>query len=172
MHKKILVTLDGSELSEAVLPQVEELVSGTQAQVTLLRVVEEVHASGGTHSSLEVAGDPAYRFGIPRRTVPEGEMGRADQQAAEAAENTVKAHLEEKADHLRSAGIRVDTATCISQDPVQAILDYVQDQDVNLIMMATHGRTGLGRLLVGSVAGAVVERSGRPVVLVRPAAFS
>ncbi len=120
MFRRVLVTLDGSPLSEAVLPHVAQLVSGTDTSVTLLGVVE------------------------------------TRGQAFMRAKDEVKGYLEEKAHSLRAKGIEVETVSRLGP-PAESIIDYAATHDVDFIMMSTHGRTGLGRIIFGSVAGSVLK---------------
>ena len=83
-------------------------------------------------------------------------------------EPAAESYLGEKAWELRVDGIKVESAVQFG-DPVQAIIDYAWSHGMELIMMATHGRTGLARLALGSVAGRVIARATmKPVLLVRP----
>ena len=72
---------------------------------------------------------------------------------------------------LEKAGISFHTAVRFGE-PVEEILRYANEQGVNLIVMATHGHTGLARLVFGGVASRVVASGARPVLLVRPAGLS
>lgn len=171
MYKKVLVTLDGSELSETVLPQVKTLTAGTDATVTLFRVVEEVDFKRTPTSALEAAGDPSIRFGTLRDLSRRSEKD-VDQHMMETLEHVTKGYLEENAHQLREAGVTVRTAVRFGDDPAETILEYAQDEDIDLIVMATHGRTGLGRIILGSVAGRLLEKGGKPLLLVRPKALS
>jgi len=172
MYRKVLVTLDGSDLSEAVLSDVERLIAGTETQVTLLRAVEqpEVPSERVAGSVLEAAGDPSVRFGMPPSVMgpPTVRNEEKREQAFERVEHELKAYLEEKAQGLRAKGAKVETAVLFGDDPAETILDYARKHDVDLIMMATHGRTGLARLVLGSVAGRVLKSGLKPVLVVRP----
>lgn len=173
MYKKVLVTLDGSELSEAVLPQVERLVAGTDAQVTLLRAMALPTASGErvVESVLEVAGSPSVRLGLGQPSLmgePALKDGETLDQAMERIEHEMEAYLEERAQRLRAKGVKVETVVQFGDDPAGTILDYARSQDFDLIMMASHGRTGLARLVLGSVAGRILKSGVKPVLVVRP----
>jgi nucleotide-binding universal stress UspA family protein len=65
-------------------------------------------------------------------------------------------------------GLEVKRVAHLSDNPSQAIVDYAREQAVDLIAMATHGRSGLNRLVQGSVASQVVQSGVAPVLLVRP----
>lgn len=143
MYKRILVPLDGSEVAEAVLPQVQMLAECGGSQIVLLSVV--VH--------------PNYDYFIPEPAL-----------ANAARENQItesKAYLERMAAKLGENGLAVRTELC--EGPVaEAILDCADSTKADLIAMSTHGRSGIGRWLMGSTAERVVRAAKVPVLLVRP----
>ncbi|MBI2468809.1 MAG: universal stress protein [Candidatus Rokubacteria bacterium] len=141
MRRRILVPLDGSSGSEAILPRVAELARGEHATVRLLFVAPPAQA----------------------RVAPDGRiLVYADQEAARLAENA-RAYLMRAAAAL--AGIDVQLAVRFG-DPAAEILDEADSGGVDLIAMATHQRTGLRRLLEGSVAEHVERLAHVPVLLV------
>ena len=75
-------------------------------------------------------------------------------------------YLQMTAERLRETGIRVDYAIEVG-DAATAIVEYAREQSVDLIVMSTHGRSGLGRWVYGSVADRVLRSSAQPVLLVR-----
>lgn len=165
MYKHILVTLDGSKLSEAILPEVARLASGTGARITLLTVVDVPDATlVYPEVNPLVAAAPAPGVVAHLKPAP---MAETKDQAIERARATAQAYLEETARPLREEGIDVDTVVCFG-DAAEEIVSFAQRLDAPLIAMATHGRSGLAQVLFGSVATRVVGRSGRPVLLVRP----
>lgn len=160
MYKKILVPLDGSALSSAVLPRVRPIAECAGAQVVLLRVVPEI----------------GMRIGVP---APPADAQLAEQPGApplqavplEIAqyESAARAYLNHVAAELSAAGIA--TRTRVVTGPVtDGILDVANEEGVDLIAMSTHGRGGLGRFLLGSIAGQVVHYAKAPVLLVRATA--
>ena len=169
MYSHILATLDGSPLSEAILPQVEKLAAGTPLRVTLLAVAEDptpisstptvyperlIHATGA----------------LKEATLQEMDVhreGETHEQAIQRVESELKEYLQEHAARLRQQGI--DTVCEVAMgDPVQVIVERARATGVDAIAMASHGRTGLAQLLFGSVAAQVIERAGLPVIVVRP----
>ena len=141
-RREILVSLDGSETGEASLSAAADLVRTLGGRLFLLRVVEiptALYAEGLAYTAYD----------------PEAEL--------EAA----KAYLAETAARLRQEGLDVQTSAEV-EFPVSAIVALAQEREVDLIAMATHGRGGLARLVLGSVATGVLQRAGRPVLLVRP----
>ena len=169
MYSHILATLDGSALSEAVLPQVEKLAAGTPLRVTLLAVAEDptpisstptvnperlIHATG----SLQEAA--LQEMDIHRE-------GETHGQAIQRVEAELMQYLEEQAARLREKGIETACAVAMG-DPVRAIIERARSEGVDAIAMASHGRTGLSQLLSGSIAAQVIERSHLPVIVVAP----
>jgi len=154
MYEKILVCLDGSKLAEQVLPYIAELARNMKSAVILLRVVPE-----------PVIPSPAIP-GTPGVPVVTSRMGRH----AEEEEHDSEAYLSSVADRMaKEQGLRPECATALGA-PGPVIVDYATKNDVGLIAIATHGRSGLGRALLGSVADFVTRQSRLPVLLIRPTA--
>lgn len=148
--RKVLVTLDGSSFAERVLPWVRRVSDVTGAQVLLLQVPE--------------VPDPALY----------GAMADAVDELRAQAEINARRYVERITDQLRVAGMLVQPLVEGSR-PATTILDVAEREQVDLIMLATHGRGGMDRLMVGSVADRVVHHSQCPVLLVpagRPPAAS
>lgn len=150
MYEHVLVPLDGSELAETILPHVEELARKAGSQVILLHVVPSVE------SLLSVPVDPVG----PPVTIDAVEIHDASVKSGGEYLAAVKARLER-------AGIAVLTEL-VEGRAEGAILDYVERHEPSLIAMATHGRGGFSRMIMGSVADAVVRKTTVPVLLVRP----
>lgn len=146
MYKKILVPLDGSELSEGVLPYVDSLARRMGAQVVLLRVI--------TAPVLE----PVLADGLAAHPVPSDDSGTRAH---------AEGYLQRVAfDHFDP---NVQVSYEVSGGPIaETILDYASGVEADLIAMSTHGRSGIARIVIGSVADEIVRRSNLPVLLVRP----
>ncbi len=169
MYKRILVTLDGSEMSEAILPEVSKLASASDVTVHLVTVAEL--PSGGVVEEtrpLVVAGAAAPGGVV---SVPPSRTLETRGQAIEHAKEDLQSYVESKAAGLRKRGVDVQTQVLIG-DAATEILAYAKAKQIHLIMMATHGRTGLSRVVFGSVASRIVSGAGRPVLLVRPPRLS
>ncbi len=166
MHKKILVPLDGSALAADVLPHIHELVRCTQAQIILLRVTpEQVHH----HDDADLT---AGRWtGVAPRTLNSVNwnlMGDPVQRAEwlEQEVETAQRYLDAIAGELAKADMKV--RTLVKPGPVaQAILEVADSEQVDLIAMSTHGWSGLGRFVLGSVADRVAQHAKQPMLLVR-----
>lgn len=145
MAPAIVVPLDGSYFSEAILPHVAKLAHGRPLRVILLRVAP-----------------------LPKDHI--SEEGRiattAEKQRAELEEDYLH-YLRERELQLADPLVQTECRVRFG-DPVEEILACAREVDALMIAMTTHGRTGLGRLLFGSVAAAVLRRSIRLVALYRP----
>lgn len=145
MAPAIVVPLDGSYFSEAILTHVAKLAHGRPLRVVLLRVapLPRDHISDEGHISTT-----------------------AEKQRTEIEEDYLR-YLRER--ELQIADPQVQTECQVRfGDAVEEILACVRQTNAVMVAMTTHGRTGLGRLLFGSVAAAVLRRSTVPVALYRP----
>jgi nucleotide-binding universal stress UspA family protein len=145
--RRILVPVDGSTTSEAVADRAEELARLDDAQMLLLRVLPP----------------PA-----PLQT-PYAMMG-FDEADMAVEQDEAEQGLERLARHLRASGVDVDTALVHGPQPAPAILDFAAANDIDMIAMATRGRRGWERLLLGSVAERVIHHATMPVLLFPPLA--
>jgi nucleotide-binding universal stress UspA family protein len=143
MYRKILVPLDGSKRAEAILPHVIELANRYNAQVLLARIVEPT----------PVAMESTLAF--------EPELVGELVKTAESYLTGVQAALREK-------GIESQVQVTFG-GVVANILDIAKREDVDLIAMASHGRSGLSRVFYGSVTAGVLHGVDRPLLLVRAA---
>ncbi len=171
---KILATLDESSLSEQVLPLLEKLTSEAPAEVVLLTVVDQPHATVAEHPPADSPHPSAGTIDAPAVTpthlmpMPPHRMAESMDQAVERALDEGKDRLENFAAPLRARGVRVETAVNVNPDASAAISDYAQRHAVDMIVMATHGRSGLSALIQGSVAARVLSSGVAPVLLVKP----
>ena len=150
MIRRILVTLDGSQLAEDVLPHVEDLARRLAAEVYLLQVI--------SLSSAVMAADSGIGAGANAELV--SELLKSETQVAES-------YLSALASEWRTRGLSVKWEV-IRGEPASGIVDFAQSHDIDLIAMSTHGRSGLSRLISGSVAEQVIREAGRPVLVIRP----
>ena len=149
VYNKILVTLDGSELSEAALPHAAALA----------------HCSGAHISLLRVAVPPMYIYPPIGMTPPINTMLSAETMRVAVAE-----YLESKAATLRATGLNVTTSVQVNVMTADTILSVAQALAADLIVMSTHGRSGVTRWLLGSVADKITHVARVPLLLVRPTA--
>jgi nucleotide-binding universal stress UspA family protein len=98
-----------------------------------------------------------------------GNLSEADLEEAEREQYRLATeHLEELRSDLAARGVLTVEEHAVTGSAAQAIVEAASTFDCDLVVMATHGRSGLGRTLLGSVADHVVRRAGCPVLLVRP----
>jgi nucleotide-binding universal stress UspA family protein len=152
--KTVVVALDGSGLAEAVLPIVSELALRLRLEVLLVRVLPQVY------------------FAVPDSMVPTVGMNLPSQQEVWAqARSAARVYLEGKAEHLRAAGVADVSALVVDGSAGGAaaeIIDLARRTSENMVAMSTHGASGLGRWLIGSVTERVVRYSSDPVLVIRP----
>jgi nucleotide-binding universal stress UspA family protein len=150
MYKKVLVPLDGSPLAECTLSHVKNLFKdGSVGEVTLLNVVK-VDLPWGV-------------IGRERPTKP------IDLNAIrEPLFTASRKYLADVESRLGSEGIKVKTESLEGNRPADTITEYAQKKGMDLIIIATHGYTGLKKLMLGSVAFGVLHQSHIPVLLIRP----
>jgi nucleotide-binding universal stress UspA family protein len=142
-YRKILVCLDGSALAETALPHAQTLASSEDAEIILLRV----------------SVNPAAEFSF-------SELGIAED-IVQDLESESLAYMQSTKSKLQRAGFR--TSFLIRQGPIaETILHVAAECQADIIVMSTHGRSGVKRWLLGSVADRVVTHSDFPVMLVRP----
>ncbi len=154
MYKKILVPLDGSELAECSLNHVINLAkNGAIGEVVLMNVVVIELPLGAINAEDDMIGK-----GFDYRAYRDAYVNRSQK------------YLENVRAKLSSEGIKVTTKSVEAGAPAHVITDYASKNGVNLIVMATHGYTGMKSLLLGSVAFRVLHESPAPVLLIRPEA--
>ena len=155
MYSRILVPLDGSEVAERVLQHVEALTTKFGSAVMLLRVTTSAEALPPTPAlALSPMGVPAAGPIFDRVAFAREEREEALQYLASLAEG------------LQKRGMSV-TYEQREGNPAAVILEQAGRWSADLVAMTTHGRSGLGRLLLGSVAYDVVRSASCPVLLVR-----
>lgn len=144
---RILIALDGSPIAERVLEPAASLGRALEAECTLLRVV----------NPLGLMGD------LPAVLAPRMARAMAAQQEIEA-----KDYLNEIAWWIHDRGVDAKTRVVISEHPARAILAEAERERAAFIAMGTHGRSGVSRMLMGSVAGQVLQGTRIPLLLYRP----
>lgn len=152
-YHHLLAPLDGSELAEQALPHAQAIAQRAGARITLLQVIPNVAA---------LAQEPALPPGRLTAALHTQALQSQWQEQALAA-------LEQTAQSLAGQGVMAQAAVVVAHPP-DGILDYAQTQAVDLIVMSTHGRSGLARWVYGSVAARVVQAAPCPVLLIRTVA--
>ncbi len=152
MQQYILVPLDGSTLSEAILPHAVAVAQATKSALQLLQVLEPVFES--------IFG----ALGIPEYVEEEQLAQMRDEQL-----DSIHHYLENIASQLRADGLEIYTKVIEGNHPATQILwEAEQDPVLLMIAMTTHGRRGVLHWLFGSVAAEVVQVTPRPLLLLRP----
>ncbi len=153
--ERLHIPLDGSELAEQILEPALALAAAAQAEITLIRVVQQL-----APASNEIAkGNVSWIR--PALLMRMNELDRRERATAEE-------YLERLAEQLRPRTSRVQTRVVSQVSPATAILDDASAHGADLIALATQGRGGLKRLLVGSVADKVLRGATIPILLQRP----
>jgi nucleotide-binding universal stress UspA family protein len=148
MYNKVLVPLDGSNLAECALSHVKTMVKeGFAGEVTLLNVVRiDAPYSELYGKHFDMNGMKKAYFAAARKYLTDVEA------------------------RLGTEGIKVKTEVVEHNRPAPAITDYAMKNGIDLIVIATHGYTGLKKLMLGSVALSILHDSPTPVLLIRPEA--
>jgi nucleotide-binding universal stress UspA family protein len=141
--ERVLIPLDGSPLSEEAVEHAVTVAGGAGVEYILIHVILPI---------VYVAADP-ISFAYP------------DEVALLAA---AEAYLGEVADRLRARDVAATIQVLRHPQPARAILEYADERGADVIAVETHGRSGVTRLLMGSVADKVVRASPVPVLLHRP----
>jgi nucleotide-binding universal stress UspA family protein len=149
MFERILVCLDGSKLAEQILPYATEEALKFDSRVTLLQVMT-------IPSSVSAAAGAAAQT---------GDIMKEESQRQEADTRT---YLDSVGQGLLKKGVNTDCVVLQPSPPGEAIVKYGRDNSIDLICIATHGRSGLGRAVFGSVADHILRESGLPILLIRP----
>ncbi|MGY0633253.1 universal stress protein [Luteimonas sp. A478] len=147
MYKHILIATDGSELATKGLEQGLRLAVATGAEATIVTVTEPWQSV-----------DAGQLWG--------GSVSMLDEYRAHSREAASKI-LATAGDRASALGVTHKTHYVADAYPAEAILEVAKERGADLIVMATHGRRGLNRLLLGSQANAVITHSTLPVLVVR-----
>jgi nucleotide-binding universal stress UspA family protein len=168
---KILATFDGSPCSEAILPQLTSLARGPEDQVTLFSVVEPpgggVRMRGPLRPVVGVAAMPGTTPLVVEQT-----SARYVETKGQAVERAV-ADREDYLHGLQGKLLQGSAYTCkavTGEDPARAIIEEALHEGPDVIVMATHGHSGLVHILFGDVAEEVVRSGVAPVLLIHPEA--
>jgi nucleotide-binding universal stress UspA family protein len=148
MYQKILIPLDGSELAECTLEHAKAIIKGCNVpDVTVFRAIEPF--SSLTISALAEAADDSLR------------------RAVEESEQEAQEYVSKVKNNLKTQGIGSKAIT-VKGGAAEEILSYAEQNDIDLIVMSTHGRSGLSRFFFGSVSEKVSRHSRIPVLLISP----
>lgn len=143
MYKTILVPLDGSKRAEAILPHVENMALQYGAKIIFLQVLQPlVNYQAGTVTD--------HHF----------------QAAYDHHNREAESYLATWVDEFRKKGLTAEKY--IDRGPiVEKIITFAENMKIDLIAIASHGRTGISRVFYGSVASGLLNRIDRPLLLIR-----
>ena len=148
MFKKIMVPLDGSELAECVIPYIEDFIDQGQVEfIVFVRVIRPVINPASFDD------DMAY--------IPE-DWSRLESEKKTSAE----VYLKKVVSRLKRNGIKFQTEVLVGRIG-ESLIDYIKANDFDLIVIATHGRSGLNRWVRGSVADKILSASHKPILVVQ-----
>jgi nucleotide-binding universal stress UspA family protein len=145
MFKHLLVPTDGSALSEAAIQMAMRLASESGARVTGIHVMREFHVF-------------AYQADM---------LADTEEQYIRGAQKHANDYLTVITNAAGQAGVECDTVATSRAHPYEAIINIAAERDCDLIVMASHGRSGVRALLIGSETQKVLTHSAIPVLVVR-----
>jgi len=152
MYKKIMVPLDGSVLAECVLPHVDGFVSGCQVEtVVFVRVVEPTH-----YSVISPTANPQFS-----KTLQENAKMMEEDEKSSA-----ETYLKGVVSRVKQGGLTYKTEVLVGA-VADRLVDYVDANGIELVLIATHGRSGISRWVRGSIADRGLRSSSAPVLMVR-----
>jgi nucleotide-binding universal stress UspA family protein len=160
-YQRILVPLDGSEFAALAIPHAETIASLAGAHLTLIQVVPDA-ATMAVEATL-----PSTGIGMP--TIDPYLAATQFESVEEELTKSAGTTLTEAAAPLLAKSLQVETVVA-KGTPADSILAYATENSIDIIVMSTHGRSGLGRLVYGSVAERVLHHASCPILLVRVAA--
>ncbi len=146
MYEKIMVPLDGSELAECVLPHVEAFIEEYHVgNITFVRIVEPImiFQSGEYPISPEVL-----------------------KESESASKSSAKEYLDQIVNRFKQEGTELHSEVLLGR-VAESLVDFSEKKDFDLILVATHGRSGINRWVRGSVADKILRSSNIPVLMVR-----
>ena len=149
MYQKILVPLDGSELAECVLPHLETIAKGCGVEeITFVLVLEPFYMPGGAEGGVVFTDDEVKKINARRKE----ELGD---------------YLNQIASRLDYNAGKVKSEVITSRATAESLAEYATKNEVDLIILATHGRSGISRWAWGSVADRLLRSACVPVLMVR-----
>ncbi len=144
-YRQIVVPLDCSTWAKAAIPQAAQIARKHHSELILLHVYQS--------PVIEYADQIALAG-----------MGRI----AEQSRAYIEGYLVSLRNQLRQEGVNARYVILEGRSPADAICDFVDAENIDLVVMSTHGRTGLSRMLFGSVAQKVMQNVRARVILIRP----
>lgn len=162
----VLVPLDGSEFSQQVLSTIQNFLSPEDNQLILFRVGAETRGlvPDPPLPAVNEWREPAYKT---HRDASLAKHPIYANQVRDSLSASLEGEMQPAKHLLEAAGFAVSVVIKFG-DPAEEILAYIETEPIDLIAMTTHGRTGVSRLIMGSVAEKVLHRVSLPVLLLHP----
>jgi nucleotide-binding universal stress UspA family protein len=161
VYKKIILTHDGSELASLAIPHAAAVASACNAEIVLLRIIPSAQQDAAAMSIAMTPSDMGGAIPIDGTGEAAVKMAKEDKRRATQELEKIKVNLEE-------SGVKKVTLKVVEGSPQPDIVAFAKDEHCDAIVMSTHGRSGLGRVLLGSVTDYVVRHARCPVFVVPP----
>lgn len=145
MYSHILLTTDGSELADRAVADGVALATALKAKVTVLCVIQPVHTVAPS---------------VVMVALPSAEYQKGAEEYADAALRRAEAVAVDK-------GLECEKERIASEQPWQAIIEVARSKGCDLIVMGSHGRSGIGQLVLGSQTQKLLSHSSLPVLVTR-----
>ena len=146
MYRKIMVPLDGSNLAECVFPHVDAIINGLPVrELSLLRVVK-----------------PERVYAVSDSPIDPNLASSRESERKQIADD----YLRSVAERFEESGVTCETKSMVGR-VADSLVDYSIDNKIDLIIIATHGRSGVTRWVMGSVADKIMRSSKIPVLMIR-----
>jgi nucleotide-binding universal stress UspA family protein len=164
--RKILIPLDGSEFSLKILPYIAQFFSPQMVSLVLIRVAAHPQGLTGRPTRPASAEVPVPMYESSRDV----EYTQHPVYASQELESEMAEYNDELSadgELLRAAGFDVQTTVRFGS-PQDELVKFVKDEEIGMVAMTTHGRSGVSRVLAGSVAGYIMRNAMVPVIMLRP----
>jgi nucleotide-binding universal stress UspA family protein len=150
MYDRILVPLDGSKMAECVIPHVLKITQDSKSkEVILLRVCEPVSILADYPANMKEPWEDHVKA------------------VNEYSSRQCQMYLDTVEEELKAAGLKnLTTVGCLG-NPANEIVNYVEKNNIDMVIMATHGRSGAGRWAYGSVAEKVLRSTCAAVLVIK-----
>ncbi len=156
MYEKILVPLDGSKLAECVIPHIQAMAAnGVTKEIYLVQVIEPYQKPPFT--------DYIFEEGKVKKVIEEEQIKKIEAAYKTAAEE----YLKKIARELNYENVKINYQVMVHSSVAESLAEFVDKNQIDLIVIATHGRSGVSRWVWGSVADRILRSSCVPVLMVR-----
>jgi nucleotide-binding universal stress UspA family protein len=144
--RKILLPLDGSKLGEAAIPYAETLAAALKAKIVLIKIIEP----------------------LDKTRIYDSSVAEAVTDNIESVRKNALEYFDKLAEEIKTRNVIEVTEEVLIGYPARQILDYALQNEVDLIAMSTHGRSGIDRWVFGSVTDKILHSGDTSVLVVRP----